>query len=858
MIVTPERWRQIDKILEDALDLDPAKWSDFLQNACANDESLHKEILLILQSLRGAENFLEKPPEAEISRLLFQKPKPISEMIGPYRILNLLGKGGMGEVYRALDTRLDRNVAIKVLPQHLTTDPAALKRFQREAKAIAALNHPNILAIYEFDTTNSISFVVTELLEGETLRVRIARQPLDEKAAVEIAIAVADALSAAHNKGVIHRDLKPENIFLTSDGRVKILDFGLARIIPAVSEQEVAQVETGAGFVRGTIPYMSPEQLRGTELDARTDIFSFGCVLYEMLTGCKAFHHTSNEETIGAILHKEPPSLNEKISAPVHDIVSRCLKKEPTERFASAQELLSALQLVNTLKEPLPVVPTLRNLLVRQISSKTIISAVLILGILISSFVIYRTLKKEEPGKDSINSIVVLPFKNATPNPENEYLSDGLTESLINILSGLPNLKVIARSTVFTYKGKNVDPIKIGNQLKVRSVLMGELVQRGNTIIVQADLVDAHDGSQLWGKQYNRKFSDIISMQDEISRDIAEHLRFKLTGEEKRILTKDYTKDAQAYQLYLKGRYYWNKYTLDGFKKSIQYYQQAIEKDPTYALAYAGLAQTYGVLSGDGMELAKEVMPKSKAAAMKALEIDETLAEAHNSLGIYKMYYEWDWPGAEREYKRALELKPNYSDTYHFYGHYLQGVGKLDKAISIISHGVELDPLSLVMNAELADACYLARRNDRGLDVINKTIEMDPSFVFAHWVQARLYTQKGMYQNALEVMERDTKINDWPYTIGELGYIHARLGHRNEALKILQEMKERSSRQFVDPPLFGFIYEALGNRDEALIWFKKMFDERSSWVCFHKDPMFDPVRSDPRFVQLLHSANLQP
>ncbi len=409
-----------------------------------------------------------------------------------------------------------------------------------------------------------------------------------------------------------------------------------------------------------------------------------------------------------------------------------------------------------------------------------------------------------------------------------------------------------------TFNGTRDIPIKIGNQLKVRSVLMGELVQRGNNIIVQADLVDAHDGSQLWGKQYNRKFSDVISMQDEISRDIAEHLRFRLSGEEKRILTKDYTKDAQAYHLYLKGRYYWNKYTLDGFKKSIQYYQQAIEKDPTYALAYAGLAQTYSVLSGDGMALAKEVMPKSKAAAMKALEIDETLAEAHNALGIYKMYYEWDWPGAEREYKRALELKPNYADTYHFYGHYLEGVGKLDEAISIISHGVELDPLSLIMNAELAEAFYLARRSDKAFEIINKTIEMDSSFVYAHWMLARVYEQKAMYQNALEVMERATKINDWPYTLGELGYIHARLGHRNEALQILQELKERSSRQFIDPPLFGFIYAALGNRDEALIWFKKMFDERSAWVCFHKDQKFDPVRSDPRFLQLLRSANLQP
>jgi TolB-like protein len=304
--------------------------------------------------------------------------------------------------------------------------------------------------------------------------------------------------------------------------------------------------------------------------------------------------------------------------------------------------------MVNTLKEPLhKIVPTVRSL---KTKTALIVSVVLILGILISAFVIYSTRKEEEPVKHSIKSIVVLPFKNATQNPENEYLSDGLTESLINILSGLPNLKVIARSTVFTYKGKNIDPIKIGNQLKVRSVLTGELVQRGNTIIVQADLLDAHDGSQLWGKQYNRKLSDIILMQDEISRAIAEHLRFRLSGEEKRILTRDYTKDAQAFQLYLKGRYYWNKYTLDGFKKSIQYYQQAIDKDPTYALAYAGMAQTYAVLSGDGMALAKDVMPKAKAAAMKALEIDETLAEAHNSLGIYKMYYEWDWPGAERAY----------------------------------------------------------------------------------------------------------------------------------------------------------------------------------------------------------------
>jgi len=610
-------------------------------------------------------------------------PLSAGDKLGPYEILAPIGAGGMGEVYRARDSPLDREVAVKVLPDHLSNDSQALARFEREGKAVAALSHPNILVLFDIGDQDGVRYAVTELLEGETLRDRLSRSPLAGQRAIELGAALAEGLAAAHGKDIIHRDIKPGNIFLTADGQVKILDFGLARRKQEISshDETVTLDETQAGSVTGTIGYMSPEQVRGEKVGAASDIFSLGCVLYESVTRRRPFSGKSAGDTMAAILKEDPPAITDTgKEAPVEleRVIDRCLAKNPAQRFHSAHDLAFALRglLSGVGKKPAPRPRKLRFV---AIAAVIVIAAV--------GLFYWRS----HAGRD-IYSLAVLPFANTSGNPDADYLSDGITESLMGSLSELPNLKVMSSSAVARYKGKTPDVPSVGKELGVRAVLTGRITRRGDNLTVTAELVDAADNSRLWGEQYNRKLADALAVQNEIAQQIADKLRLRLSNAQMTRIAKRQTASPEAYQLYLKGRYFAAQFTPEGLSKGMDYFHQAIALDPAYALAYDGMSYYYALVD-DLSAAPRDVMPKAEEAARKAIELDDSLVQPHVEQAYNYTIYDFDW-AAEREFRRALSLNPTYAPAHEFYSWYLISVGRIDQAIQEGQRAVELDPLS--------------------------------------------------------------------------------------------------------------------------------------------------------------------
>ena len=776
------------------------------------------------------------------------------DRLGAYEISSALGKGGMGEVYHARDPRLDRDVAIKILPAHLGTNSNALKRFQREAKALAALSHPNILTVYDIGEQDEITFVVMELLKGQTMREELAHSTLTWKKSLEISKQIAEGLSAAHERGIIHRDLKPENIFITVDGRVKILDFGLAQLNPMLPRADASEAVTNSfqtepGTVLGTVPYMSPEQLTGGSLDSRTDIFSFGCVLYEMVSGKRPFSGNSGAEISAAILKDDPPSLHESIHGiplELDQLILRCLKKKPDHRFQTASDLSFALQQLGEAQSVSRNIPrTSRHPLYTYAS--------MLLTILLLAVAIYLVLK---PSRE-IHSLAVLPFVNGSSDPDTEYLSDGITESLINQLSLIPKLKVIARTTVFTYKGQSMDPQLIGTRLKVQAVLTGRLVQRGDQVNIQADLLSVNDGSQLWGEQYNRKLENILTVQQDIAKEIAEKLRARFSDEEAKRVTENNTQNSQAYQHYLKGRFLWNKRTLEDIRKAIPYFQQAIELDPNYALAYSGLSDSYNALwSYDGAR-AHDALPKAKMSALKAVSSDENLAEGHASLGLYLMDYEYDRAGAEREFKRASELNPNYAFAHQARAELLYNLGRFEEALAEARRAVDLDPLSRIANNVLGRVSFYARRYDEAIGQFKKNIEFDPNFRSDHRYLYETYAAKGMYSEAVSEYAVAQKLNGTPpSTIKAAQESFATSGWRGFLQQRVEYIKGQSKKEYVTAYDFAYLYSQLGDRDQAFAWLEKAYQEREYGMSDLNAPWFDNLRSDPRFHDFLRRVGL--
>jgi eukaryotic-like serine/threonine-protein kinase len=757
--------------------------------------------------------------------------------LGRYEIIAPLGSGGMGEVYRARDERLDRQVAVKVLPLRFAQDADRLARFEREAKAVAALSHPNILAIHDYGTEQGICFAVVELLEGETLRQSLARAPLPWREALAFVAAIADGLAAAHSRGIIHRDLKPTNLFLTADGRVKILDFGLARFEPEapVGAETISyhSVLTDPGTVMGTVGYMPPELIRGLPVDARGDLFSLGCVLYEMVAGRCPFQGNTAAETTAAILRDEPPalaSIGTDVPSQVESVIRQCLAKEPAERFPSAKALACALRVLLSGSD-LASVPTTRSNRRGPLRRR----------------------------RATIPSLAVLPLANTNLDPDTEYLSDGITDSIINALSQLPGLRVLARSTVFRFKGREVDPQEVGRTLKVQAVLTGQLVRRGNRLVLTASLLDVKDGSQLWGEQYNRELSELLVLERAIAQEIAGKLHLRLTGEQKRRLSQPLTTSPEAYQFYLRGRHHWNKRTEDGLKTSIKLFGQAIDIDPTYALAYTGVADAYLNLGGWGHLPFREAYPLAKAAAMRALAIDETFAEAHVSLAMAQKEYDWDWPNAGRAYERALELNPNYAVAYQWYGEYLAAVGRHQEAITAFKRAIELDPLSLIAHATLGrHGYYFARQFDQAIAQLQKTLEMDDSFWVARLWLGWTYANLGRLPEALAELQTARRLDDNSEIVAALGYTYGRAGRRQEAEQLLDKLKQLAQKRYVSPMVQALIAIGLGERDQAFVWLEKGYEDRAQMLSeLRAEPAFDPLRSDPRFADLLQRVGLK-
>jgi serine/threonine-protein kinase len=855
--MAPERWQQIEKLYHDALELAPEYRLAFLDRACAGDDELRREVESLLASHDQVGTFIDEPPDDVVAGMLAEEQahSMIGRTLGHYRINSLLGAGGMGEVYRAHDTRLDRDVAVKILPEHLAKNQEALWRFEREAKAVATLSHPNILSIFDFGVEQGVSYAVTELLEGGTLRSFLSRSSPGWRRAAVIGAAIAEGLAAAHAKGIIHRDIKPENIFLTSDGQVKILDFGIARVKHEVSpdaETVTSGIDTTKpGTVMGTIGYMSPEQARGEAADAQSDIFSLGCLLYEMVSGKSPFARQTVAETIAAILTEGPPSFTgagKDFPKDLERIIRHCLEKRLEDRFRSARDLANDLRAILGGGKVTAPKPGYR-------SRPVVLIAAAMISLLVVIVALFYLLGGRER---AIDSLAVLPLVNASGDVNVEYLSDGITDSIINSMSQLPRLRVMARSTVFSYKGKEVDARKVGKDLNVRAVFTGRMMQRGDTLSIQADLVDAADGSQLWGERYDRKLADLLMVQEEIARQISEKLRLRLTGAEQKRLTKHYTENTEAHQLYLKGRYHWNKFNEAGLKRSIEYYKQAIELDPNYALAYAGLADSYYFLSNIYLP-PQEAMPRSRAAAKRALELDETLGEAHAALAVVKSQYDWEWEEADRAYKRAIELNPGYASVHNLYGLFLVYQGRFDEAQAEMNRAHELDPLSAYIDVGVAWPALFARRYDQAIERLQKIIALNPDFSNAHVNLGWAYTNKGMYDEAIAAIKKAQSLdNNW-VVLASLGYAYGAAGRTGEARQVLAEMQERAKREHVGDYGFVWVYAGLGERDEAFAALQKAYDSRDEYLPNIKvDPFLDSLRSDERFTDLLRRMNLAP
>jgi serine/threonine-protein kinase len=813
--------------------------------------------------------------------------------LGRYEIRSKIGEGGMGEVYLAEDTRLHRKVALKILPSELAVNKDRMSRFEREATAAAALNHPNIAHIYEIGEHEGLHFIAMEFIDGQTLREVIHHEHADLPKLLRHLQHTAEGLSKAHAAGILHRDLKPDNIMISRDRHAKILDFGLAKLIEqrrashnsgeTASEFATAilKEQSTPGVVLGTLGYMSPEQAQGKtrQIDHRADIFSFGCILYEVVTGHKPFTGKDAIDSLNKIIREQPPPIRDfRPETPNHlqRIVRRCLAKDPDDRYQSIKDVAIELKELrrelaggagfDTTIAPSSVrsragtpdqaaytPPSSAEYIVSGIRRHKLLAALAILALVAAGAGLGMYLHARN-SEVAIDSIAVLPFANSSTEPDADYLSDGLAESLIYRLTQLPNLKVSPTSSVLIYRGKQIDPIKVGKDLGVSAVLSGRITQRGDNITISAELVDVRYNKSLWGEQYDRKTSELLATQREIAREIVDKLRVKVSGQDKG-LSKHYTESNDAYQLYLKGRFYFNKRNEEGMQKSLEYFQQAIDRDPNFALAYSGLADTYDLMStpdAGGALRPNEAMPKARAAALKALEIDESLAEPHVSLAHVKYYYDRDWPAAEREFRRAIELNPNYPQAHHWYAIYLVWSGRPDEGLGEMRRAQQLDPLSLPINMTLGWLLCDANRVDEGIDQLRKTVDMDQAFAVAHHRLGVCYERKGMYDSALTEFQRVSDLGGKWLAAADLGLVYASTGNRNQAQEALAELQEQSKQHYVSPASIAFIYAALGNKDEAFVFLDRSVDEHDlTTVRLKVDQRFDRLRSDPRFNDLL-------
>ncbi len=809
-----------------------------------------------------------------------------------YRIISKLGAGGMGEVYLAADATLNRKVALKILHADVTVESERVRRFVQEAKAASALNHPNIITIHEIGEAEQRHFIATEYIEGETLQRRLRGEPMSLKTVLDVVIQIASALQAAHEANIIHRDIKPENVMLRPDGLIKVVDFGIAKVTEPLTAAQVDNEattvrepdHTSPGTIIGTASYMSPEQARGLRVDARTDIFSLGVVLYEMLTKRKPFTGETSMDSLMSLLQKEPPPIRAAMPdapAEIERIVSKQLRKDCDERYQTVSDLLvdlkglrrelefqhkltlstparSAINSESTGETPTAIARTTSSTgsFVREMGKRKVAVAGLLAGVLLVSVAIIYSLTRNRPSivtaDAPINSIAVLPFQNKSTDPETEYLSEGLSESLIYGLSQLPNLKVSPPSSVSRYTGKDIDPVTIGNDLGVSAVTTGRFAQRGDDLSISVELVDVRNNKLLWGGHYDRKLSDLMSMQREIASQITQNLRLKLSGADERRAMRQYAMNSEGYQLYLKGHYYASRYTKDGFNKGIEYFEQAIAKDPNFALAYTGLAFCY-LNQIDWVFAPKDSVPKARQAIENALRIDPALAEAHTMRAMLLLQYDWDWVQAEQGFRKALELDPNYALGRSFLAWYLAAMGRFDEAIAEDKRALDLDPLSSAVNADLGWDLYLARRYDEAIEQLRRAVDLEANYWVSLVLLGRCYEETGKPREAVAAFEKARQVeNSIPEVLAALGHGYAIAGRRAEALKVIRDLQEKSKREFVPSYSIATVYTGLGMKEQAIQYLIKSFDEGSYYMIHLKvEPILDPLRSDPRFTDIM-------
>ena len=884
-----ERWRQIENIFHLALERDPQERSSFLAQACAQgDPALRREVESLIAYHEGAGSFLNEPAVSEAARILHVNRSPeglnapsddyslasdiapqddecgpradrrehnlrlaeIARLVsdktfGRYQVQELLGKGGMGEVYKVLDTQLNRFVALKVLRDKYNENEKCVKRFEQEARAVSGLNHPHILTIYDIGTLNGRTFITTEFVDGQTLRKRIQGGAIDPSNMFEIAFQTADALIAAHRAAILHRDLKPENIMLRNDGYVKLLDFGLAKLI----DPSDSVAHTLPGVILGTPQYMSPEQARGSSVDARTDIWSFGVLLYEMVTGVCPFSGSTVDEVLDSVKTKEPPSLS-FYKADVHPelalIITKAMSKNIEDRYESLSHVVLDLKRVehHLMSAPSGVDYTK----VRTSAAATLVAN-----------------KASSPAKSrqrkTIKSVAILPFTNETEDPKFDYLSDGITETIINNLSQLPQLRVMSRNSVFRFKGKDLVRTVIGRELGVGALLTGKLLRVAGRLIVQTELVDVADGSQLWGAQFNRKSGDVLQIQEAIANDISEELKLNLSRRQRKLLSKRPTVKDNAYHSYLKGRFCWNKRSTEGLRQSINFFNNAIEFDPMFALAYAGIADAYAVLGNQHSMVLSDAYSKAKTAALRALAIDDTLAEAYPTLGYIRGAYDRDWNGSEEALRKAITLNPGYATAHQWYSAILRALGRVDEAIEEAETAFSLDPLSPIINANVGLCFYVARRYEEAAALFRRTITVEPEFFWSRYLLGLTQRQRGEYTQALTELRLALSLaNDKPMeavVLSDLAYTFGILKDEGEAHRLIGELKALAKVYHVAPYDLAVAHLGVGDKNTAFDWLEEAYRTRDEGLLWLKvDPVLDEVRNDPRYLTLLKQVGL--